>query len=837
VELTNNLIVKNTAVCYWWEGSGWGGGIYCNNSSLISNNNTISDNSCEAGGGIVASGSQMTIINCIVWGNDVDGTSDIYSANSVLSVFFSDIRGGWEGSGNIDLHPLFLDPLQGDYNYCQQSICYNNGDPSRTDPDGSRSDIGMYRPDRPDCPMGYKWYVSASGDDSTGDGSSVNPYRTIQYAINRAWQRDTVIVLSGTYHGGIIIDTKNISLVSNFIYSLDWADIRNTVLDGDLSSSVNSHRNCDSTSCDGGFTIQNGSGPLGGGLFLRNTKVNIFNNIIKGNEANSSGGYGGGIYADNSKFRLENCIIANNSALNFGGGIICNYSDPIIINNTIVGNTGHDGSLFLMNSSPIITNNIIWQNTDPQISSDRPLTISYCDIQGGCDGPGNIYSDPVLIDPLNGNYNICLQSPCIDAGDPDIIDPDSGRSDIGCYFPEHLICDLGNKWYVSLDGSDLLGDGTIESPFRTIQHAIGRANYLDSVLADSGIYRENLIIQNKRITVASYFVFNYDTTYIRATIIDGDSTSPCIIINFADSTNVIGLSIMNGRTAGLISNSSITNVSYNLILDNMGGGLDYSNSNGIISHNIIINNWSFEHGGGVRCYRSSPIIANNLIVENKAPYRGGGIACFASTPLLMGNTITRNGAPWGGGFYSSESGNNVNLVNNIIWGNDTTEVYLGDSNPVIIRYCDIEGGWPGEGNINANPLFCDTAQANFWLAANSPCVGAGYGGVDIGAYGVGCEAQDVFEDIIAPGKLAILFNYPNPFNAQTTIRFSLPKAGPVALDIYDILGRRMGVAFSGMMPAGENRILWDGAELPSGAYFYRVAADGAIKTGKMTLVK
>jgi len=308
------------------------------------------------------------------------------------------------------------------------------------------------------------------------------------------------------------------------------------------------------------------------------------------------------------------------------------------------------------------------------------------------------------------------------------------------------------------------------------------------------------------------------------------------------------------------------NLAYYQLGGELGGGIICGNEGSLIG-NVIDSNLSSGHAGGILTYGDIFVIDN--IVNYNSAYSVGGIFMWEGNIVLTGNVIACNITEFfleriGGGICTGFS--HVVMTNNVIYGNQASHaaalfigdndipdtilncvfwsnssdtdsnIYYGGAAPSI-SYCDVQDGWPGEGNIDANPLFCDTAQANFWLAANSPCVGAGYGGVDIGAYGVGCEAQDVFEDIIAPGKLAILFNYPNPFNAQTTIRFSLPKAGPVALDIYDILGRRMGVAFSGMMPAGENRILWDGAELPSGAYFYRVTADGAIKTGKMTLVK
>ena len=93
------------------------------------------------------------------------------------------------------------------------------------------------------------------------------------------------------------------------------------------------------------------------------------------------------------------------------------------------------------------------------------------------------------------------------------------------------------------------------------------------------------------------------------------------------------------------------------------------------------------------------------------------------------------------------------------------------------------------------------------------------------------------DDHNVPAHSNLYPNYPNPFNAQTMIRFSLPEAGPVRLDIYDILGRKIGTPYSGALTAGEQGVVWNAAGLPSGVYLYRLDADGRSLSGKMTLLK
>jgi beta-glucanase (GH16 family) len=84
--------------------------------------------------------------------------------------------------------------------------------------------------------------------------------------------------------------------------------------------------------------------------------------------------------------------------------------------------------------------------------------------------------------------------------------------------------------------------------------------------------------------------------------------------------------------------------------------------------------------------------------------------------------------------------------------------------------------------------------------------------------------------------------YPNPFNPSTTIRYELGAAATVRLDIYDISGSRVRSLESGTKEAGLHEAVWNGRDdagrlAPAGVYFYRLDADGASTTKRMTLVK
>jgi hypothetical protein len=85
-------------------------------------------------------------------------------------------------------------------------------------------------------------------------------------------------------------------------------------------------------------------------------------------------------------------------------------------------------------------------------------------------------------------------------------------------------------------------------------------------------------------------------------------------------------------------------------------------------------------------------------------------------------------------------------------------------------------------------------------------------------------------------------NFPNPFNATTQIRFNVPAASQVSLDVYDILGRKVRTLVNDYLTAGVKQILWDGRnqsgdQVASGVYFYRMTAGDYNQIKKMVLLK
>ena len=147
--ITNCIISENTAYK--------GGGIRCSGSSSPNITNcTISENSAVKGGGIFYSSSYPTIVNCIIWNNI---PNEIKTDSGSSTVRYSDIQGGWTGTGNINENPrlIHLSLFGFDYLLKPDSPCIDSGDPTIEDalydwhprwpswyPDGVRSDMGAY---------------------------------------------------------------------------------------------------------------------------------------------------------------------------------------------------------------------------------------------------------------------------------------------------------------------------------------------------------------------------------------------------------------------------------------------------------------------------------------------------------------------------------------------------------------------------------------------------------------------------------------------------------------------------------------------------------------------
>ena len=199
------------------------------------------------------------------------------------------------------------------------------------------------------------------------------------------------------------------------------------------------------------------------------------------------------------------------------------------------------------------------------------------------------------------------------------------------------------------------------------------------------------------------------------------------------------------------SNPIVTNSSFSGNIAVLGGGMiNTENGNPTVTNCFFSNNSAALYGGGMlNIFNSNPTVINSAFLGNSGTTFGGGMYNDSSNPTLINDTFTGNTASVAGGLLNT--GSNPQVTNCIFWGDAGGEIYNFSSTPVI-TYSDVQGGYAGTGNINANPLF--VSASNLHVQPGSPCIDAGNnaalpanvttdlagapriqgGGVDMGAY-------------------------------------------------------------------------------------------------------
>lgn len=148
---------------------------------------------------------------------------------------------------------------------------------------------------------------------------------------------------------------------------------------------------------------------------------------------------------------------------------------------------------------------------------------------------------------------------------------------------------------------------------------------------------------------------------------------------------------------------------------------------------------------------------------------------------------------------------------------------VSDSNNELAWLMDGGEGWVDLGGVISNGQLVSQQPTNVLKRA---AIGL------LSATAVSNEGESE-----VPLEFSLSQNYPNPFNPTTTIRFTLPEPAGVRLDLFDILGRRVGTLVNDRLSADAHTFTFDGSGLASGLYFYRLHAGDRVAVRKMMLVK
>jgi hypothetical protein len=322
-------------------------------------------------------------------------------------------------------------------------------------------------------------------------------------------------------------------------------------------------------------------------------------------------------------------------------------------------------------------------------------------------------------------------------------------------------------------GNDQNNGSSPQQPMRHIQALLDKYPELgwgDVINVSSGIYHENITLGESHagLTLSGS---GQDTC-----VIDGGAKGSCIWLEDAAAGIISGFTIRNG-------------------LANAGGGICCDASFPIIEACTFRNNHANGKGGGILCGRnSSPELSDCWFVGNSAHHGGAvynlycttgltnclftsnsathGAAVFngESTVALRNCTFSQNIAKASSGAISSYWDSTTRVSNCILWGDQRGEIHLAGGT-ITVTCSNVQGGWPGEGNIDVDPLFADPSNGDFhlksqagrwysnsesWVIDNvtSPCIDAGdpdtFVGnepepngerINMGAYGCTAEAS------------------------------------------------------------------------------------------------
>ena len=151
-----------------------------------------------------------------------------------------------------------------------------------------------------------------------------------------------------------------------------------------------------------------------------------------------------------------------------------------------------------------------------------------------------------------------------------------------------------------------------------------------------------------------------------------------------------------------------------------------------------------------------------------------------------------------------------------------------DGNPVLSQ--GSSGTWDDKFMFSGSVILADSTY-EMW-----------YAGFDGGTWRIGYATSKLGPVSVQPSENPIETfnlsqNFPNPFNPETKIEYTLSKPGEVSLKIYNLLGQEVARLVSEVQQAGYHKVIWDASTITSGIYFYRLEAGDFIQTRKMVLLK
>ncbi len=519
---------------------------------------------------------------------------------------------------------------------------------------------------------------------------------------------------------------------------------------------------------------------------------------------------GGAIYCDNSAPVITRCVFWGNSA-SWGGAIYSWYGVINIENCSFYDNTaGDNGAVTYVGAGtqPVVKNSIFWGNTGAAQLSNTMAT-SYCDVQGGLAGFGNIDEDPLWVDPDNGDFHLQVGSPCVDAGDPTSpYDPDGSIADMGVFYLHHDPLAIPQNLTADLDS--VTGDVTL-----TWDSVEGGGGAIEELIYDNGIPNKFWYYTNA--TMACRMSPAYPCDVLTLKIFTSGATD-------FNAEVYEWLGSQPGTTALLSQNTMANNDDWTEVDVSSAGlsftsdfmvGFGWTNDYVALGTDTLDNNnrsWDFASG-------SWSMWNQQYLIRAIVEYPGGEIAELLPAPVIQ-EAPAEIPVPKEKVMiipsHSYQIDNTDDFIEYIVYRNGYDRGHTTDT-----TYVDNLPG-PSTFTFTVSALYDEGESFQ-----SDP--------VEVTWYGVPGVENEGAADL--PTEFALYTAHPNPFNPTTTISYELPALSYVELTVYDVSGREVAQLVDGWREVGSHEVTFDASDLSSGVYMYRMTAGEFTASGKMVLTK